>query len=86
MKAGRGLNGVEGRVQEFFDMGGYAAFVWPAYGITALIMVILFVASWRAAKANDAKLKALQATVRRGRRSTAPEPMDGDAQEAVGEA
>jgi heme exporter protein D len=73
-------------VQEFLDMGGYAAFVWPAYGITALIMVILFVVSWRAAKTSDAKLKALQSTVRRGRRAVGPEPSDGDAKEAVSEA
>lgn len=25
---------------EFITMGGYAAYVWPAYGITLLVMVI----------------------------------------------
>ena len=73
-------------MHEFFDMGGYAVFVWPAYGITALILVVLFVASWRASKANDAKLKTLQSTVRRGRRAPAPDTAAGDAKEAVGEA
>lgn len=28
---------------EFFAMGGYAAFVWPAYGATALVMAGLVV-------------------------------------------
>ncbi len=23
---------------EFFNMGGYAAFVWPSYGLTALVL------------------------------------------------
>ena len=29
-------------MSEFFAMGGYAAFVWPAYGITALVLVANF--------------------------------------------
>jgi len=27
-------------VTEFFSMGGYAAYVWPAYGITLLVLVL----------------------------------------------
>lgn len=30
---------------EFFHMGGYAAFVWPAWGLTALVMIGLVVIS-----------------------------------------
>lgn len=67
-------------------MGGYAGFVWPAYGITALILVVLFVVSWRAARDSDTKLKTLQSTVRRGRRTVSSEPAEGETQEAVGEA
>jgi len=26
-------------LQTFFEMGGYAQFVWPAYGLTALVLV-----------------------------------------------
>ena len=26
-------------LQTFFEMGGYAKFVWPAYGLTALVLV-----------------------------------------------
>jgi len=29
----------------FFDMGGYAAFVWPAYGLAAIVMIVLAVQS-----------------------------------------
>jgi heme exporter protein D len=36
-----------------FEMGGYAAFVWPAYGISAVALIALGVASWRALKRNE---------------------------------
>jgi heme exporter protein D len=26
-------------VSEFFNMGGYAAYVWPAYGLTFVVIV-----------------------------------------------
>ena len=26
-------------LQTFFEMGGYAQFVWPAYGLTAVVLV-----------------------------------------------
>ena len=28
-------------MREFLEMGGYAAFVWPAYAVTALVLVLL---------------------------------------------
>ena len=28
-------------------MGGYAAYVWPAYGFAALVLIALLVQSWR---------------------------------------
>ncbi|MFM9862558.1 MAG: heme exporter protein CcmD [Micropepsaceae bacterium] len=34
----------------FWAMGGYAAFVWPAYGISFIALVTLSVLSWRAMK------------------------------------
>ena len=27
---------------QFLDMGGYADYVWPAYGISAIILLIIF--------------------------------------------
>ena len=27
-------------MSEFFDMGGYAAFVWPSYAITLIVVVL----------------------------------------------
>jgi heme exporter protein D len=29
----------------FFSMGGYAGYVWPAYGIAALVLVAMTIAS-----------------------------------------
>lgn len=53
-------------------MGGYAAFVWPAFGITAAVLAVLFVASWRGVKAREAELDAMPpAPDRRERRRTA---------------
>lgn len=43
-----------------FDVSPYGAFIWPAYGVTALAlggMIIWTLAKWRAAKA---KLAALE--------------------------
>ncbi|HZH28978.1 MAG TPA: heme exporter protein CcmD [Azospirillaceae bacterium] len=58
---------------EFLRMGGYAAYVWPAYGLTALAMAALVVASVRGLRARERLLAGLEA-VRPGRprRPTAP--------------
>jgi len=37
----------------FFAMGGYGAFIWPAYGISALALMAMIwrcLAAWRAAR------------------------------------
>ncbi len=41
-------------------MGGYAAFVWPALAIAAVVMTVLWGASWRTLRAREAELEALQ--------------------------
>lgn len=38
------MSGLEFNWSEFFNMGGYAVYVWPSYGL-ALIMVIFNVVS-----------------------------------------
>ncbi|MCH9020609.1 MAG: heme exporter protein CcmD [Proteobacteria bacterium] len=45
---------------EFLAMGGYAAFVWPAFAIAGVVMTVLWVASWRTLRAREAALEALQ--------------------------
>ncbi len=44
---------------EFFAMGGYAAFVWPALGVSALVMAALYIQSHRSLRAREAELAAL---------------------------
>jgi heme exporter protein D len=34
-------------MNEFLDMGGYGGYVWPAYGIAALLLSLLALATWR---------------------------------------
>ena len=44
----------------YFDMGGYAAYIWPAYGVTLAalaILVIWTVKSTRAVERKAAKLR-----------------------------
>ena len=38
-------------LQEFLSMGGYASYVWTAYGLTALVLVW----NWWAARRNEAE-------------------------------
>jgi heme exporter protein D len=45
----------------FFDMGGYAAFVWPAYGLAVVVFIVLAVLSFKAARDRALALKKLQA-------------------------
>lgn len=60
----------------FLDMSGYAAFVWPSYAVTALVLVLLLVFSLKDLRANRslfARLQARGSTRRRGGRSPAAE-------------
>lgn len=41
-------------------MGGYAAFVWPAYGVTAAVLGGLAFHSWRRHRASGDALARLQ--------------------------
>ncbi|RPI16808.1 MAG: heme exporter protein CcmD [Lysobacterales bacterium] len=34
-------------LQDFFQMGGYAGYVWSAYGLTALVLVLNWVGARR---------------------------------------
>jgi heme exporter protein D len=58
-------------VFSFLEMGGYGAFVWPAYGIAAVVMIALLWTSLRGAKRQRELMDVLSAE-RRSRRA-APE-------------
>ena len=59
-------------LREFFAMGGYAPFVWPAYLIAAAILIILLALSIRDLRRNETLLKTLRAE----RRGTLKEERD----------
>jgi heme exporter protein D len=63
------------QVASFWAMGGYAAYVWPAFGFTVIVMVGLFAQSWRAARAAEHELAELRATVRPAREPQAARPL-----------
>ncbi len=45
-------------------MGGYAAFVWPAFAVAGVVLAALLVSSLRDLRARQAELDALQASRR----------------------
>ncbi len=47
-------------VAEFLAMGGYAEFVWPSYGLTAVVLVVLLALSRKFMNKNEAELKRLR--------------------------
>ena len=47
-------------MNEFFAMGGYAAYVWPAYGLAAVILIGVWIASARSLKARQAEADAAE--------------------------
>ena len=54
-------------MNEFLAMGGYGAFVWPSYLITAIVMLGLLIVSVRTWRDSKSTLDKLQGG-RRGRR------------------
>ena len=63
----------------FLAMGGYAAYVWPAYGIAVVVLAALVVTSLRSLRAREAELRALEADHPRRRTASGPEGGGDDA-------
>ena len=53
---------------DYLAMGGYARFVWPAYGVCLLVMLALLVQSLRSYRARQRELAQLQPGRRARRR------------------
>lgn len=51
-------------VYEFLHMGGYAAYVWSAFGFTLVVLLGLLIQSWRAAHRREEELGRLRHLVR----------------------
>ncbi len=49
-----------GSLSAFLEMGGYGAYVWPAFALTAAVLVGLLVASVRSLRAREKDLTRLR--------------------------
>ncbi len=47
-------------IESWFAMGGYGGFVWPAYGVAAIVLGGLALVSWRRHRRSDETLARLQ--------------------------
>jgi heme exporter protein D len=67
------------KVTAFFQMGGYAAFVWPSLGLTVAVMAGLLIATLRQLRIRQRRLAELEAAgaQRRRRGATASASSDG---------
>jgi heme exporter protein D len=54
------LPGVADWLAQWSSMGGYAAFVWPAYAVACVVLGGLAWHSWRAHRVSEAALARLQ--------------------------
>ncbi len=54
------------RFLTFLDMGGYALWVWPAYGAAVIGLVGILVLTLRSLKAREREFEALKAQRRGG--------------------
>jgi heme exporter protein D len=48
-------------IAKFFEMGGYAGFVWPAFGIALVVLAGFVITSLRTLRSREATLRALEA-------------------------
>ena len=53
-------------IRAFFEMDGYGIYVWPAFGVTAIVLIGLLLASLRSLHDNQEILEDLQGQRRRG--------------------
>ena len=69
-------------MMEALSMGKYAAYVWPSYGLTAVILVALLAVSLRSLKSTETMFDRLKTEVGPSRpqknKKTTEEVADGD--------
>lgn len=47
-------------IADFFAMGGYAVYVWPAYGVAAAIMIGLLADTLRSLRSRESAVRHLE--------------------------
>jgi heme exporter protein D len=55
-------------MSEYLAMGGYGAFIWPAYGVAAILMVGVLILSWKSMRQREALVEELRAGRRKERK------------------
>ena len=53
-------------IGKFLEMGGYAAYVWPALGLTVLVLAGLLISSVKSVRRREAELTRMEAEAGRG--------------------
>ena len=61
-------------MSDFFTMGGYGAYVWPAFGFAAVVLLGLLLQSWWTARRRAAEFEQLRAELRPARASRPRRP------------
>lgn len=64
-------------------MGGYGAYVWFAYGVTALFLLLLLVWSWVGARSRETELEQIRKLSRAERRAPSQATTSGAARNAT---
>jgi len=59
-------------LSDYLAMGGYAAFVWPAYGAAAVVLIAFAIDSWWRVKRAEAALRRLEAAQPKDSAKTSP--------------
>jgi heme exporter protein CcmD len=44
----------------YLEMGGHGGFVWAAYAAAALVLILMWLFSWRSLKRSEEELKRLE--------------------------
>ena len=77
------------RFSDYFAMGGHAQFIWPALGITAVVLIAITITSLWSARAQSRALAELEAVTgdrEERRRRRRADPAQGAVNEAPHEA
>ena len=59
-------------MSDFLSMGGYAVYVWSAYGVAAVVMIVLLATSLRALRRQQQEVRLLEEARGRTRSESPP--------------
>ena len=66
-------------IEAWLDMGGYAAFIWPSYGVATVVLLAILAHAIRTARGNARSLDLMKQAMRGGRGTNAKEDIGGEA-------